>query len=353
MASNKIGLKVSLVEIDSIHIEFRSYSQTFSTISFVKYRNSVPIEIMEHLPLKNYSNKYPKWFIPHNRNQVSLLSLTFQKPASTEFLDRSKLASTRSRIGTQYRFFNLDTENPRARGSLSKYRISLSLFLLTIHFNGNNGDKEEEGGGGGGGHQGHEIYARNANRNRAYDHRRLSGLVYVGREGGREGMVIRMSRDERGNKRCPRQPRDSSHGGFINTTRARFLRARNAARLITIIYNNTDLSTAFFILFSPAKDRCSTSKVLSFAFLHCSFVTKGSAKKRSQLFRNSKLVVSQEGRRKETTIFLLNRSVIGENIVENCSILHRRFNFSISWKRIYRRKISSYPNDSLKFHRIF
>lgn len=149
MASNKIGLKVSLVEIDSIHIEFRSYSQTFSTISFVKYRNSVPIEIMEHLPLKNCSNKYPKWFIPHNRNQVSLLSLTFQKPASTEFLDRSKLASTRSRIGTQYRFFNLDTENPRARGSLSKYRISLSLFLLTIHFNGNNGDKEEEGGGGG------------------------------------------------------------------------------------------------------------------------------------------------------------------------------------------------------------
>lgn len=146
MASNKIGLKVSLVEIDSIHIEFRSYSQTFSTISFVKYRNSVPIEIMEHLPLKNCSNKYPKWFIPHNRNQVSLLSLTFQKPASTEFLDRSKLASTRSRIGTQYRFFNLDTENPRARGSLSKYRISLSLFLLTIHFNGNNGDKEEEGG---------------------------------------------------------------------------------------------------------------------------------------------------------------------------------------------------------------
>lgn len=186
MASNKIGLKVSLVEIDSIHIEFRSYSQTFSTISFVKYRNSVPIEIMEHLPLKNYSNKYPKWFIPHNRNQVSLLSLTFQKPASTEFLDRSKLASTRSRIGTQYRFFNLDTENPRARGSLSKYRISLSLFLLTIHFNGNNGDKEEEGGGGGGG----PPRPRNLRPQRESESSlRSSSFIGAGLcwEGGREG----------------------------------------------------------------------------------------------------------------------------------------------------------------------
>ena len=64
------------------------------------------------------------------------------------------------------------------------------------------------------------------------NHRRLSRLVYT-----REPMVIRISRGERGNKRCPRQTR----GIHLLVLLTRAPLAPRVPRLVTIIYNNTVL----------------------------------------------------------------------------------------------------------------